>query len=213
MRVERSDFGAIKRASPTPQGGLRLDAYPTRVGVLVYQNPDGTVTRELRHPDEVFKPESLATLQHAPLTDLHPSGRVDASNYVALMRGHVTNEVAPADDKIHVSASVLVQDADMISKIDRSDRKELSCGYACDLDQTPGEYQGERYDAIQRGIIYNHVACLPPGGGRAGPTAALRVDRIDGLCVVAPSAAERKALSLMRGVSARTIGGMSRPVL
>lgn len=213
MRVERKDFGAIKRATPTPQGGLKLDAYPTRTGVLVYQNPDGTTTRELRHPDEVFKAESLATLQHAPLTDLHPQGRVDATNYVALMRGHVTNEVAQADDKQHVAATVLVQDADMIGKIDQSVRKELSCGYACDLDATPGEYDGERYDAIQRNIVYNHVAVLPPGGGRAGPTAALRVDRIDGLCVATPDAAHREALARMRGVSTRMIGGMSRPVL
>lgn len=176
MRVDRQDFGAIKRSSPTPQGGLRLDAFPTRVGVLVYRKPDGTETRELRHPDEVFKPESLASLQHAPLTDLHPEGRVDSSNYRELTYGHVTGEVQKADDGEHVAASVLVQDAGMIGMIDRGERKELSCGYSCDIENTPGEFNGERYDAIQRGIAYNHVALLPPGAGRAGPTAALRLD-------------------------------------
>lgn len=178
MRVERQDFGAIKRASPTPQGGLKLDAFPTRTGVLVYRKPDGSETRELRHPNEVFKAESLQTMKFAPLTDLHPAGRVDAANYRELQFGHVTDEVAKAPDEEHVAATVLVQDADMIAMIDTGKRKELSCGYQCDLDETPGEYEGERYDAIQRGIQYNHVALLPPGAGRAGPTAALRLDGI-----------------------------------
>lgn len=183
MQVHRQDFGAIKRATPTPQGGLKLDAWITRTGVLTYKREDGTITRELRHPDEVFKAESLATFQHAPLTDLHPRGRVDATNYGALSRGHLTNEVQKAEDGKHVAASVLVQDAEMIAMIDRGERKELSCGYACDLDETPGEYEGERYDAVQKNIVGNHVAALPVGAGRAGPTAALRVDRVDGLCV------------------------------
>lgn len=195
MQVQRQDFGAIKRATPTPQGGLKLDAWPTRIGVLTYQNQDGSVTRELRHPDEVFAPASLATMQHAPLTDLHPLGRVDAQNYVALSRGHVTSDVAVADDKVHVAATVLVQDADMLRMIDRGERKELSCGYACELDATPGEYEGERYDSVQRGIVYNHVALLPSGAGRAGPTAALR---LDGLCVVATDRKDSKDMKTVR---------------
>jgi hypothetical protein len=58
--------------------------------------------------------------------------------------------------------------------VETGKRQELSCGYTCDLDPTPGEYQGERYDAIQRNIRGNHVALVTRG--RAGPTARIRLD-------------------------------------
>ena len=38
--------------------------------------------------------------------------------------------------------------------------RELSCGYYCDLDETPGEYEGQRYDARQRNIRGNHLALV-----------------------------------------------------
>jgi hypothetical protein len=199
MRVHRQDYGgAIKKATPTAQGGLRLDAYPTRTGVLQYMKPDGSVTRELRHPDEVFKPESLDSMRFAPLTDLHPQGRVDATNYRELSFGHVGADVAPAPDGVHVAAPILVQDAQMLGLIDGGKRKELSMGYSCDLDETPGEYEGERYDAAQQNIIYNHVAALPPGAGRAGPTAAFRVDgrHVDAMPLVGKKPADEEEVDL-----------------
>jgi hypothetical protein len=48
-----------------------------------------------------------------------------------------------------------------------TDARELSCGYSLNLDETPGTTpEGEHYDAIQRNIVYNHVALVPQG--RAG---------------------------------------------
>jgi hypothetical protein len=47
----------------------------------------------------------------------------------------------------------------------------LSAGYELDLDPTPGEYQGRRYDAVQRNIRINHVAAVPLG--RAGTAMVL----------------------------------------
>lgn len=158
----------------TPTGGLRLPASLTRTGVLPYRQPDGTIRREYRPAEEVFKADSLRSLEDAPVTDLHPSTMVDGSNFRTLSRGHVRD--ARQDGKF-VAAQVLAQDADLVGKIERRDRTEISCGYKCRLDMTPGvSPDGERYDAVQRNIVYNHVALLPAGTGRAGREVALRLD-------------------------------------
>lgn len=212
MKVERLDYGAIKRGTPTTQGGLRFQAFPTRAGVLVYRNPDGSVRRELRHPDDVFKPESLATLAHATLTDRHPEGRVDASNYRQLTIGHVAENVRKSDEVAnHVVCDVIVNDAEAIRKIDNGERIELSCGYTCDLLDEQGEFDGERYDARQVGHVYNHLALLGPGEARGGATCALRIDgkdvRIDGLVLDAHRNVARATRSSF-GVRPRLVGGL-----
>ena len=174
MKVERLDFGRFTKVERTPQGGLRVPAHLTRVGVFVYTRPDGTTVRELRPPEEVFHDDSLSTLAGAPVTDLHPPSPVRPSNWRDLTVGHVSDNVKH-DDKF-VSAALMIQDADAISKVEREDRRELSCGYTCRLDETPGEWNGERYDAVQRNIRYNHVAIGPRNWGRAGNEVALRLD-------------------------------------
>lgn len=174
MSVRRYDIGALQKAIPTPQGGIRIPAYPTRVGILDYRDKNGNVQRELRPPEEVFSPDSLASMQHAPVTDDHPGVAVDPTNWSAYAKGHVGEDVAPQDN--HVGASLLIQDGPTIQKIDQGDLKECSCGYNCDLDMTPGTWNGEKYDAVQRNIRYNHVALGPDGWGRAGSSVALRLD-------------------------------------
>ncbi len=211
QRVQRADYGAIKRAEPTTQGGLRFAAFPTRAGVLLYRNPDGSTRRELRHPDDVFKPESLATLAHATLTDMHPDGRVDTRNFRSLTIGHVAENVRKSDERPgHVACDVIVNDADAIRMIDDGERGELSCGYSCELLDEAGEFEGERYDARQVGHVYNHLALLPPGGGRAGATCSLRVDgrdvRIDGVTLDAEPTRKTSGLHL------RLVTGVSMPV-
>jgi len=172
--VYRLDFGRFSKVERTPQGGLRVPANVTRIGVFVYTNADGSKRRELRHPDEVFAEDSLATLAGAPVTDLHPADPVGPNNWRKLSVGHVGEDVKRADK--YVSAKLMIQDGEEIAAIERGDRKELSCGYTCTLDNTPGEFDGERYDAIQRSIRYNHVALGPAGWGRAGTNCNLRLD-------------------------------------
>jgi hypothetical protein len=177
--VERLDFGRFSKVQRTPQGGMRVPANLTRIGVLSYTNADGSTVRELRHPDEVFAEDSLATLSGAPVTNRHPDRAVSPHNWRSLSVGHVGEDVK-RDDKF-VAARLMIQDAGAIADVERADAdpealRELSCGYSCRLDETPGEYNGERYDAIQRSIRYNHVALGPTGWGRAGNEVALRLD-------------------------------------
>ncbi len=177
IRYDRVGVLDADRVERTPQGGIRAPARFTRVGVLDYQQPDGTIRREYRPPEEVFKPESLKTLVDAPVTHLHPNeGRVDATNFSRLSKGHVSTDVAPEDEKF-VGGTVVVQDADIVSLVDQKALSEFSAGYGCTIDATPGTTpDGEPYDVVQRNIKYNHVALLPRGQGRAGSEVSLRLD-------------------------------------
>lgn len=173
----RLDYGRLDKADRTPSGGLKIPAYVTRTGVFTYRTDDGRVIRELRHPDHVFSKESLDSLEDAPLTIRHP-GKVTPKDYKSHAAGHVRD--AKRED-IYVAARAVVQDAAAIEGVEKGDLVEVSCGYTCDVDPTPGEYNGEKYDSIQTNIRYNHVALGPKGWGRAGGSVALRLDSGDAI--------------------------------
>lgn len=176
--VHRVDLeaGKLLDRRRTQQGGLIARANLTRTGVFEYRDANGGVRRELRHPDDVFEPESLATLEHATYTDDHPD-KVHPGNFRQVVRGHV---VGVHRDGKFVSGEIHIQDADGIQKAEKGDLQENSCGYECLLDPTPGEYEGQKYDARQRRIRYNHVAGGPPGWGRAGPEVRMHLDSKNG---------------------------------
>lgn len=175
-RVSRIDVGRLGKAEQTPQGGYRIPAYVTRTGVLEYLREDGTVQREYRPPEEVFAEPSLESLSDAVVTDFH-QGMVNPATYREVTVGHVSAMPAPARDGDFVAARLVVLDANEIALIDAGERVENSCGYDCTLDITPGVTpEGLAYDAVQKNIVYNHVALLPRGFGRAGNDVQLRLD-------------------------------------
>lgn len=174
-RHTRYDFGSTTgKARKTSQGFLRVPARLTRTGVLAYKRADGSIQRELRHPDEVFSAASLASMGGSPITDLHPSEQVSPKNATAFARGFVA-EATRRDGKF-VAGELVIMARDLIDMVERGDRAELSPGYTCEIDPTPGEYEGERYDAIQKGIVYNHLAVGPSNWGRSGPEVRLHMD-------------------------------------
>lgn len=190
MRVTRIDYaGPTRSVRATPQGGVCVEAAVARTGVLDYS--DGTRSwREYRPPEEVFAADSLATLRGATVTDLHPPKLVDPSTFATVTRGHAHDDVRRDGDL--VVADLMVQDASLVAMVNAGERREVSCGYTCEVEQTPGVTPaGEKYDAIQRRIRHNHVALLPPGEGRSGPEVSLRMDgaavevRLDGAGVQA----------------------------
>lgn len=172
-RQIRMDVGRLGRSERTPQGFLRVAGNATRIGVLTYRRRDGSEFRELRHPSEVFNADSLKSLAFAPLTDRHPAELVSPRNVRDLQVGIVTDVRA---DGRFVAGDLIVQDQRMIEKIERGDARELSAGYTCQVDETPGDFNGERYDGVQRAIIYNHLAIGPRDWGRAGGDVSIHVD-------------------------------------
>lgn len=167
----RIDTGTLRPAKRTPTG-LRADAHITRTGVFKYRNPDGSQRLELRDDPEVHDPDSLASFAGVPVTDDHPAAPLDPSNAAAHARGAVGENVRRDGDR--VAASITVYDAALIARMDRG-KVEVSCGYSCDLDETPGVHpRYGRYDAVQRNIRGNHVAIVDVG--RAGPEVRVRMD-------------------------------------
>lgn len=143
----------------------------TRVGIFEYKNPDGSIRRELRLPEEVFAPESLASYKGKPVILTHEAGVIDSDNVQQEQIGTILSEGTQDGD--NVRAQIIIHDA---RKLDYGLR-ELSLGYSLDLEETPGEWQGQPYDVIQRNIRVNHLALVEKA--RAGDSARLNIDGED----------------------------------
>lgn len=179
--VTRFDFGTVGSATRTQVGGIRVKARLARTGILEYRFPDGSVRRELRLPEEVFKADSLATLEDATVTDLnHHRGLLNARNWKDATLGHARGI---RRDGQYVAGDLVIHDAKTAADVETRKLSDISCGYRCDLEWTEGEHDGQRFDAIQRNIKYNHVAILPRGMGRAGTDVSIRLDATDAECV------------------------------
>ena len=132
----RFDRGELRKPRKLGNGFIRGDAFVTRVGVFGYLRADGTTRKELRHPDDVFRADSLASLSMVPVTAGHPPMMLDAENARKYSIG-TTGENARQDERF-VRSTVQIQDKDAIGRVERNEDRELSCGYHCDKDETPG---------------------------------------------------------------------------
>lgn len=154
------------KAEKTDEGFIRDSPVIGRTGILKYRNPDGTTRNEYRPPEEAFNADSLATLNGKPITVGH-HGMVNDKNWnrsapVGTVMG------AGKEDGNNIRADVVIYNLP-------TNARELSCGYTCDLDMTPGTApDGQHYDAIQRNIKYNHLAIV--NRARAGSVARLNMD-------------------------------------
>lgn len=168
----RFDIGEIKFTELTNEGFLKANAIVTRTGILLYQNADGSIRRELRHPDDVFEKASLDSLAMIPITNEHPSeGFVDADNAKSLQVGTTGQEITP--DGKYVKSSLIINDSNAVQSVQQG-KRELSLGYSLDLITESGVYDGENYDARQTNIRYNHLALVSQA--RAGSNARIALD-------------------------------------
>lgn len=175
--VARYDIGQVKGdASVSTDGYIKANAVVTRTGIFIYQNADGTIRKELRHPKHVWNDESIESMKMIPVTNGHPSERmVTPENFKRLSIGY-TGETIKKDGE-HVIANLVITDKEGVDAVIKWGRKELSLGYLVDLDETPGEYEGEKYDAMQTNIRYNHLAIVDKA--RAGESARIALDSDD----------------------------------
>ena len=156
----------------TPEGFLRTDAKATRSGVFLYRNLDGSDRLELRTDTEVFSDVSLNTLKMVPMTNDHPIvGRVTADNAKTFQVGFTGENVRA--EKPFVKVPVVVTDGTAVKDVE-SGKRELSCGYYCDVVKEDGVFNGEKYTHKQTNIRYNHLAIVTKG--RAGSEVKLTLD-------------------------------------
>jgi hypothetical protein len=170
-----TDLVEVRR---TPEGYLDGRSRVTRAGVLLYRNPDGSLRRELRHPEDVFAADSLASLRMIPITVQHPpvpGGLLTAETTGSFQVGFTGESVAQDGD--YVNAAVKITAKPGVVAVDQG-LDQISLGYSYVRDYTPGVYRGEEYDCRQLDIRYNHGALVRHG--RAGPEVRLQV-ATDGL--------------------------------
>jgi len=203
--VNRYDAGElIGSAKRTDEGFILADAVVSRTGVFVYQDGKGGVRRELRHPDDVFKADSLETLKLVPITNGHPKPIgtfVTRANADSLAVGQTGDNIRP--DGRFLMAPLKVIKADGIDAIDKG-RRGLSCGYKCDLMEEAGTYNGEPFTHRQTNIRYNHLALVDKG--RAGDMARINLDA-DDAAQVDPSETREDQMSTI--LSKITVDGIA----
>lgn len=123
------------------------------------------IFRVYRPAEEMADPDALASFRLLPIIDDHEM----------LGAGHT-----PTDDKevagvigenIRVDNGVMLANLKIYSqglaeKLKKG-KTELSCGYRCVYDFTPGFWNGQPYDVVQRKLRGNHLALVDEG--RMGP--------------------------------------------
>lgn len=154
-------------------GFFRVDRNPlSKTGVFPYMGrelpgaPDPDAQYRVYRPAEELSSEAcLDSFRLVPLVDEHTW--LGKHGTPAEQKGiHGTTGDAAEFDGEYLRAPLKIYSQSMADQI-AAGKCELSSGYACRYDWTPGEFNGEQYDAIQRDIRANHVALVD--AGRMGP--------------------------------------------
>ena len=173
-RVIRLDSIKLDDTYYTGEGYFRDRPIVTSCGIFEYHLADGSVRRELRLPEHVFDPQSLASYKSKPVIITHDAGTIDKNNVEREIIGTILSEGYKDGEDVRVE--IVIHDTDAMK---RCGLRELSLGYELDLDETPGTWNGEPYDAIQKNIRVNHLALVDKA--RAGDQARLNTDGLDNL--------------------------------
>jgi len=166
--------GLVEKFKLTPEGYLKGRAVVTNIGVFPYRMMDGTIVHELRPPEEVFKPDSINSLKMLPVINEHQEEKIDGENIKKYQVGFSGEDVK--NDSYHLSVPLVLTDGNAIGEA-QGGKRALSCGYKAQVEKKAGTWMGIHYDAIQRNIIYNHIAMTTKG--RAGDAAVMKFDSMN----------------------------------
>lgn len=161
-----------------------------RIGIQEYMRADGTMQREFRPANEVFKAEAMELFRGMPIVEGHQE--VSTSNARKIVVGSLSG--AGRRDGIGLKCPIVIHDKESIESAKRGDAAELSVGYKTnDIHRegwgnvNTGEYvfkddaegmeaqfpngtvmtdEWEEFDVLQTNIVPNHVAKVKHG--RAG---------------------------------------------
>lgn len=172
MKLKRIDSISVNRTYYTEEGYLVDHPIVTTCGIFEYKNDDGSTRRELRLPEYVFDEKSLESYKGKPIIITHDAGEVDKENVRREQIGTIMSKGYRDGD--NVRCEIIIHDTNALKNCGL---KELSLGYSLDTDDTPGMYEGEKYDCIQKNIEINHLALVTEA--RAGETARLNIDGKD----------------------------------
>ena len=186
--ANRFDVFTVNAPKRDANGYLTVDSTPTKAGIFTYFESDGMGSvkqiKELRHPEEVFRSDTLETLNGIPYTT--------QENHISLFTpkdaarktfGFTLSDAKRVDDLARVSIRIL--DEKEIDEVENKKNLELSAGYRCDTNgpenfKYGGNWNGEKYDREQTNIRYNHVARVTKA--RGGESCRIRLDSESAIC-------------------------------
>jgi len=177
----RFDFAPPVRLGATPVE-IRVDGYRVYKGVatfgdVVLDYPDLDPPRsEFRPASEVMSDSALASMVGVPFTLHHPDDMLD--EHTARDHGHGAVLSARRSDASpdEMDVLVIVYSAEGQQAIESGELRELSPGYRAREDRTPGVHRGKRYDVVQRGHRYNHLAGVDMARARTPDGRVARLD-------------------------------------
>ena len=110
-------------------------------------------------------PEAIRSLEGVPIVggDHH---WLDENNVKQFAIGAVAG--TPKLDGDYLVCNLLVTFPEAIRAIEAGELGEISAAYVAETQYAPGILNGQRYDAQQTALRFNHLAIIPPGYGRAG---------------------------------------------
>lgn len=174
-----------ERIEETPEGFLICrDSVVARTGFQKYTVGDlpGDAAEKLgvdtsnpwasiqlyRSEDDVFHPDFMASLEGKPVTDNHPPGFVEPSNFEKYACGHIHN-VRRGEEPLEsgdwpLIADLYIERDPLLSKVKNNQVRELSLGYDYSIRR-----EGDKI--LQCDMMGNHCAVVPQG--RAGPEARI----------------------------------------
>lgn len=170
----RFDAGRIiRKPNHTPEGYFQAEAIFARDGILEYRTPDGKVRRELRKPET--NKEALTGFGLKPISLEHPPVLINSENAKQYSVG-LSDSTVYYDPSGFVRGVITVTDSEAVKSINDGKTLQISAGYKCNIDPTPGVWQGQHYDAIQTDLDVNHIALTQRG--RAGEEVKICFDSI-----------------------------------
>jgi hypothetical protein len=168
------DTVPLQGVRTTSDGRLLAEPRFARVGIQVYGGrelgiPDKATVRLYRSPEAVFDQAAMASFCHRTVTNDHPPGGITIDNFREEVVGFTGDTVTR--DGNFVRVPMMLADAATIEDV-KAGKVELSAGYTCLVDWTPGVTpDGEEYDGQMKNLRGNHVAIV--NRGRAGPACRL----------------------------------------
>lgn len=167
--IELDDKSGVKY---TRDGVLKAMPRIARTGIQIYGGdeagrPDKDEVRIYRPTDSVFAKDTVHSYTHLPVTIDHPPEMVTPHNWRKYAVGDTGEEFQRDQDGnvLYARVPMMLRDAAAIQAF-REGKNQLSVGYECDLDWTPGLTEdGEQYDAVQTNIRANHLAVVTNARG------------------------------------------------
>ncbi len=153
-------------------GVLHATIRAVRAGVYKFENPDGSPSYELIPHDELNE-DVVKQFAGLPITHEHPAGGMVTPENISEVVVGMTGSDPTLDENGLVAVSAYIFDQETIQAI-QSGLDQVSVGFQATVEESKGEWNGERYDKVLRSLKINHIAVALSAGGRCGPACAIK---------------------------------------